>query len=438
MLTYKPTYFFDRDLSGGVSDIEYEQGLNLLTSAYSNVQSQKKAGTLGFALLPHDVDALQKIQDLAQELRSNIGQVVVIGIGGSDLGARAAFRALCSPYFNVDSAIRNGMPQLFFAGDTTDPEPLNQLSAVLDWSKVLLVMISKSGNTIEQMASFVFLRDALVSAVGLDAAKNQIVTITDATSGTLREITDEEGYKSLIIPATVGGRFSVLASVGLFPLAMVGIDIMALCKGAADLDESESEEVSGPALFALHQYLAYNRGQHISVMFPYSYSLREFGQWYRQLWAESLGKKLNKAGQEVHTGPTPIAAVGPTDQHSQVQLYMEGPNDKIMTFVRTKNAKKDITLPEAFPHKEGVKYLAGLSMHRVLTAEQESTAEALAQQGHPSTLLEIDALDAYHLGQLFYFFELATAYAGELFGVDAYDQPGVELGKQLMYKRLGR
>jgi len=429
MLNYQPNHLFFDKLN--------QSDEAALKAAYDKVQAEKKAGNLGFATLPFDEDGLQKIQALADEMKGKFESVVVIGIGGSDLGARAAFRALRSPYYNADKKLRGNWPQLFFTGDTTDPEALSQVAEVVDWSKTLIVMISKSGNTIEQMSSFVYFRQQLVNAVGEEQSRSCIVTITDPTTGTLRELTNEEGYKNLVHPA-VGGRFSVLCAVGLFPLALVGIDIQALCKGAADLDATEGGEPSTAALYAYHQFLAYQKGQHISVMFPYVYGLREFGFWFRQIWAESLGKKVNKSGEEVHVGPTPIAAVGPTDQHSQVQLYMEGPHDKIMTFIRASHSNHDITLPEAFPAKEGVKYLAGISMQTIITAEQEATAQALAQENRPSVLIEIEKVDEYNLGQLFYFFELATAYAGELFDINAYDQPGVELGKQLMYKKLGR
>jgi glucose-6-phosphate isomerase len=436
MLTYTPTHFFADTVTGGITVNEVDTAE--LHAVYAHVQSEKREGKLGFVALPGDTEAIATIQRMADEMRPHFKQLIVIGIGGPDLGTRAAFRALCSPHYNASPTVRGNLPQLFFAGDTTDPAPLLELCEIINWPDTLIIMISKSGNTLEQMASFTFLRQQLIDAVGAEQARDHILTITDATEGTLREITNEEGYKNLVVPKTVGGRFAVLSSVGLFPLAMVGIDIAALCKGAADFDATEGSEPSLPAQFAWHQSLAARQGKDISVMFPYGYGLREFGQWFRQLWAESLGKKMNKAGEVVNAGPTAIAALGPTDQHSQVQLYMEGPNNKIMTFIRTKEALKDIILPEAFPNKDGVRYLAGLSMHRILNTEQESTAEALAHEGRVSTLIEIDRMDAYHLGQLFYFFELATAYAGEFWDVNAYDQPGVELGKQLMYKKLGR
>lgn len=409
-----------------------------LYAAYQAVQEQKRQGTLGFSKLPYAADSAAHIKAIAADVAADCEDLVVIGIGGSDLGIRAAYRALAHQYSNLDSGLRSRAPRLFFVGDTTDPLPLYELLQVINLERTTLVMVSKSGNTIEQMASFIFLRDAMLQKLDPDHVRKHIVTVTDAATGTLREITNEEGYQNLAIPGDVGGRFTVLSSVGLFVLAVVGIDIGAMLKGAADLDATEGAEPSAPAQFAFHQFCAFNHGRPITVMFPYVYALREFGFWFRQLWAESLGKAVNRQGETVHTGPTPIAAVGPTDQHSQVQLYMEGPQDKIITFLGADETAHDLVLPEAFPHKEGAIYLKGLSLWNILHAEMAATAEALDQAGRPSVELMIERLDAYHLGQLFYFFELATAYAGELWNVNAYDQPGVELGKQLMYKRLGR
>lgn len=439
MITYTTPHLFAKDVKGGLTPAEVDAGTTAVNQAYQAIQQQKKDGSLGFVQLLQDREGVAAVQQLAQQLQPDIHYVVVIGIGGSDLGARAAFQALCHPYHNVDAAHRGRLPQLFFVGDTTDPEPLVAVAEVVDWRTTLLVMISKSGNTIEQMASFVYLRDAMVQAIGEDPARHQIVAITDAEKGTLRELARQESYHTLVIPDAAGGRFSVLSSVGLFPLALVGVDIEALLAGARDLEEEDNRAISAAAQFAGHQWLAFcNRNQTMSVLFSYVYQLNEFGRWFRQLWAESLGKKEDRQGQTVNTGPTPIACIGPTDQHSQVQLYMEGPNNKLFTFLKAKQPARDIILPEAFPDIEGVAYLAGTSMHTILGYEQEATMEALASAGRPSTVLEIERLDAYHLGQLFYFFELATAYAGELWNVNAYDQPGVELGKQLMYRKLGR
>jgi glucose-6-phosphate isomerase len=290
------------------------------------------------------------------------------------------------------------------------------------------------------MATFILLRDRVVQAVGEEAAKQRIITVTDPETGLLRKITLQEGYRSLSVPQDVGGRFSVLSAVGLFPLAIAGIRIEHLLAGArevAEMDES-SQVGSLPLQFASHQYLAFSQGMPMSVLFAYTYSMREFGLWYRQIWAESLGKKLNRSGKEVCTGPTPIAAVGPTDQHSQVQLYIEGPKDKIITFVTVEESFVDLELPRAFEDIPSISYLAGKHMKEVVSQEALATAKALHQEGRPSVSLSVTKLDAYHVGMLLYFFELATAYAGEFWDVNAYDQPGVEHAKIIMNEAMGK
>ncbi len=405
-----------------------------LQAAHASITNQKKEGKLGFAKLPYA--DISEIQLLAEEVAKECKNLVVVGIGGSDLGTRAIHRALNHQYYNSVSEAQNGRPRLFFIGDTTDPEPLLELCDIVDWAETVIVMVSKSGNTIEQMSTFLVVRQYVLEAVGAEKLKDRIITITDPSDGTLHDMSVQEGYRSLAVPKDVGGRFSVLTPVGLFPLAVVGVDITAILAGARDIEENGSEVA---AEFAYHQFLAFSKLKRgITIMMPYTYALRELGFWFRQLWAESLGKRVNKQGEVVQTGPQPIAAIGPTDQHSQVQLYMEGPHDKIVTFVTVTNPEHDITVPAAFPELEGASYLAGIPLSRILLEEQKATASALAAAGRPSVHLEIDTLDAFHIGSLIYFFELATAYGGELWDVDAYNQPGVELGKQLLYKALGR
>ncbi|CAN5122839.1 glucose-6-phosphate isomerase [soil metagenome] len=427
MLSYKPTFFTpEKPLP------ERE------TAAYQTVQRQITAGKLGFAKLPYA--STSEIQALADHVAAEVASVIVIGIGGSDLGTRAVQRMLNHQYYNFAAEYRNGRPQLFFAGDTTDPVPLQEIMDVVDLSKTTLVMVSKSGNTLEQMATFILLRDRVIAAVGSETAKQRIITVTDPETGLLRKITDQEGYRSLSVPQDVGGRFSVLSAVGLFPLAIAGIAIDDLLAGAreiAEMDES-SQAASLPLQFATHQYLAFTQGMPMSVLFAYTYSMREFGLWYRQIWAESLGKKLSRSGKEVCTGPTPIAAVGPTDQHSQVQLYIEGPKDKIITFVTVEESFVDLELPRAFETIPSISYLGGKHMKEVVQHEALATAKALHLEGRPSVSLSVTKLDAHHVGMLLYFFELATAYGGEFWDVNAYDQPGVEHAKILMNEAMGK
>lgn len=448
-LTYNPIFLTTEQAKFGLKPEELTQFLPVLTSAIKEVKAAKASQQYGFAKLPHATAEVSQIKMLADEIVSKYNSVVLIGIGGQDLGVRAVNRALGHQFRNFTKEARKGYPQLFFIGNTTDPEPIYELLDLIDLNTTLIIMSSKSGNTVEQMASFLILRDKLIDTVGVVRAKEQILTITDAKTGTLRQITDLEGYRSVSMPDDVGGRYSVLSIAGLLPLACVGVEIERLLEGARDIDQLDdrgvevaSDNYAGVSLaaqYAYHQYLAYERHQiHQNVLFMYSYKMREIGSWYRQLWAESLGKRLNRLEEEVNLGPTPISSLGPTDQHSQCQLYMEGPADKIFTFVRVKNVPRDIVLPDAYPDLEGVNYLKGINLQKILLAEQEATAEALARAGKPSVLLELSELDAYSLGQLLYFFELATVYAGALWNINPFDQPGVELGKKLMFQKLGR
>lgn len=384
-------------------------------------------GEVEFAKLPYqDDEVIREIAELAGEWRKRFKTFVIVGIGGSDLGARAAHRALNHQFYNLTSEYR-----MFFVGDTTDPVALEEVVELLSWQETGVVMISKSGNTVEQMATFLVLRDHLQQALG-ELYHTHIVTITDPTSGTLREITSAEGYRSLVHPP-VGGRFSVLSAVGLFPLALAGIDIWQLLTGARWCMERHTPDALH---YAAVQHAAYEDGKRIHVFMPYTYALREVGFWFRQLWAESLGKAVNLEGLTVNVGPTPVAALGPTDQHSQVQLYREGPNDKTFTFVTVRETS-GLTVPENLPSSEGVQYLKGRRFQDILEAELAGTEGALQEVGRPTCRIELDTLDAEHLGALFFFFELATAYAGACFAINPYDQPGVERGKELMRNALG-
>lgn len=419
-----------------ITEFELEQEAENFSEKYSKIRTQKESSELGFCKLPYQSEEdLRELKELAQAVREEFKNVVVIGIGGSDLGARAVHRALNHQFYNLKQE-----PRLFFLGDTTDPVAITEVLDVVTLSETAFIVISKSGNTIEQMSTFVLVRDLLIKEVG-EKAKDHIIILTDKDKGTLREIIQREGYRSLVVPADVGGRFSVLSSVGLFPLAVVGIDIDGLLQGAREMDEYDSHNSARDnimSIYAMLQMRAYKTGQPISVLMPYSYGLREFGFWFRQLWAESLGKKVDLDGNVVHVGPTPIAAVGPTDQHSQVQLYMEGPADKIFTFITVKEPAVNMTLPGSFSDLEGVAYLEGHDFGEILAAEQTSTAQALTEQDRPNCQIEIDRLDAHSLGALIYFFEMATTYAGAILDIHTFDQPGVEIGKQYMYRILGR
>ncbi|HSA54167.1 MAG TPA: hypothetical protein VLE53_00620, partial [Gemmatimonadaceae bacterium] len=299
------------------------------------------------------------------------------------------------------------------------------------------VVTSKSGGTAETMAQYLVVRGRLEQK-GL-APRDHLIFLTDPERGALRRIAVEERIPVLDIPPNVGGRFSVLSAVGMLPALLIGVDAEALLRGAADMRaRCDSDELTrNPAgMFAALQWHAdARRGRHIHVFMPYSDPLRDLAAWFVQLWAESLGKTRRDGS---HAGPTPVAALGATDQHSQVQLFMEGPPDKTVTFVTVGDEGVDLEIPRAHADLPDLAYLGGRRLGELLRAECEATAGALAVRGRPSLSIHLERVDPWHVGGLLMLLELATAYAGELYGVDAFDQPGVELGKRFTYGLFGR
>jgi glucose-6-phosphate isomerase len=291
------------------------------------------------------------------------------------------------------------------------------------------------------MAQYLVVRGWLEEALG-DAASRHLVFTTDTARGALRELAAREGIASLAVPPAVGGRFSVLSPVGLLPAALVGIEIQALLAGAKRAVERAAGDdlLRNPAALygGLHWAADSALGARIHVLMPYTDRLREFGEWYRQLWAESLGKRVDRNGQPVYAGPTPVSAVGATDQHSQVQLFMEGPFDKVITFVVADDLGTDVPIPARDQLPADLAYLPGHTLGGLLRAEYHATAAALSRMGRMNCTLRLPAITAETVGELIMFFQLATGYAGVWYGVDPFDQPGVELGKRLTFAAMGR
>jgi glucose-6-phosphate isomerase len=318
-----------------------------------------------------------------------------------------------------------------------DPDTIAALLARLRLDRSLFIVTSKSGGTAETMAQFLIVHDRIVSAK-LDVRK-QMVFVTDPKQGALRPLAERLGVPALDIPPSVGGRFSVLTPVGTLPAALIGIDVKALLAGAGAMAKrcGSAELGKNPAgVYAMLQWLA-DTGlkKSIAVFMPYSDPLRDFAAWFVQLWAESLGKK-RPDGTSV--GSTPIAALGATDQHAQVQLFMEGPANKTVTFVAIGHRATDVKIPAGFADVKELGYLTGHSLGELIDIEQRATAGALARRGRPNMTIHLDRVDAENVGELMMFLEIATAYAGQLYGIDAFNQPGVELGKQFAYALLGR
>lgn len=419
---------------GGLDVADLESLSARTGEAVRAVAAGRKSGALRFMDLPTDTAAAQATAQLGAELKSEFENVVVLGIGGSALGPKALFTALCHPLHNLRSAADRSGARLFFP-DSPDPTTLTALLDVLDLEKTAVVAITKSGGTAETLAQLLILRERLGSA----AAKRQIFAVTDPTKGALRAIAQEEGWRTLPVPPEVGGRFSVLTPVGLLPAAAAGIDIEALLSGAAAMSkrcEPESMKQNPGALLAATLYaLDTLKGRGVHVFMPYVDSLRETSDWFVQLWAESLGKKTPAGGS---VGPTPVRAVGPVDQHSLLQLLMEGPPNKAVLLLGAERAARDVVIPKAFEQHAETAYLGGHSLHELVNVELRATAAALAAHGRPSITLTLPQLDARGMGELMMLFEAATAIAGSLYGIDAFNQPGVEAGKRYASGLLGR
>jgi glucose-6-phosphate isomerase len=311
-----------------------------------------------------------------------------------------------------------------------------------DWPGTLVNVISKSGETAETSAQFLIVRDRLMKALDPEEARKRIIVTTDAAHGTMRKIVDQEGFRSLVVPDGVGGRFSVLTPVGLFSAAMCGIDIDGLLEGAAamDLALSDPNPATNPAgrIAAIH-HLYMQRGKRLHVMMPYSQQLKDMADWYRQLWAESLGKIRPGNGENV--GPTPIKALGATDQHSQVQLYREGPNDKVTTFLEVEEFDVDTNIPRGFPGIEAMDYLGRSedgTLGGLLNIEKKATELAMLASQRPSLTVRFPEVSPRTVGEFIYLYESVIPIMGKLDGINPYDQPAVELGKQLTFHFMGR
>lgn len=369
-------------------------------------------------------ESCQAIKDFAQSVKYE--NVAVLAIGGSSLGAICLQQSLTNLFEKKSLTVL----------DNIDPEFLAEYAQQIDLKKTLFMVITKSGGTPETLAQFFYFRDLLEHS-GLDW-KKQMIFITDPKKGYLRKLASETGVKTFDVPENVGGRFSVLTNVGLLPAALMGLDVDKLLEGArlARLDARRTTLVENPAFqLAAAQHLLYLKGKVMNVIFPYAQKLIRFADWYRQLLAESIGKAVNLKGEQVNVGITPVFALGATDQHSQNQLYNEGPNDKLFLFMSVKEQSANPVIPDSDLPTE-LNYLKGVSFQKLLHTEMAGTIAALQKQDRPMIQIELEKLDEFHLGYLFFIFEAATAFLGEMFEINTYDQPGVELSKQLTREML--
>ena len=401
----------------------------------------EKRGNMKWRELPYNQDAVvDDIIEYAADVRAKYENLVVLGIGGSALGPLAVQQALNHIHYNELPADKRAAPRLYVE-DNVDPERMKALFDVIDPKTTCFNVITKSGSTSETMTQLLIVFDILKRKIGV-GFENHIVATTDVQKGNLIKIAKQYNLKTYYVPDGVGGRFSELCPVGLVAAAVCGIDIKGLLAGAKYMDNlcGEKNVWKNPAyMLAALQYICMNKGMNISVMMPYADSLKLMSDWYAQLWAESLGKHFDNSGKEVFAGQTPVKALGVTDQHSQVQLYTEGPFDKVVTFLGVDKYRCEYKIPVGFEDIPDVSFLSGHTMNELIKAEQLATEYAVsAKAGRPSHTITLPEVNAFTVGELLYLLEVQTAFAGELLDINAFDQPGVEAGKQATYALLGK
>jgi glucose-6-phosphate isomerase len=423
----------------GITRAEIERSTAKALKALKSFRKLSDGGVYGFPHLPFQTAAIGAIRKFAGSVRGTFDTVCVVGIGGSALGAWALDCGMRGPH-PVQGAFTPDRPRLVIL-DNVDPDFTHAAMASMDPQRTLVVAIAKSGGTAETVSTFLLVREWLRQALGVGAAAH-IVAVTTEGKGDLFALAQSEGCRTFGIPENVGGRFSVLSPVGLVPAALIGIDIGKLTRGAAEMTHLAWQPdlaVNLPLRAALCHWLVWTRkAKPIQVAFPYSNRLWGAAFWFRQLWAESLGKARNRKGEVVHTGQTPIAALGTTDQHSQVQLYIEGPNDKVFTFWAVNRFAWQGKLPNPRLGLAAFDALGGQSLAKLIGAERRATAAAMTECGRPNCTVTLDRVDESHLGAFLQLMEFQTAFLGELLDIDAFDQEGVELGKKLTYGLMGR
>lgn len=415
----------------GITAGELDAVRERAAEAVRSLAAKRAAGELPMCDLDQRQAALGAITALARAVRDEVATLVVLGIGGSALGSRA-----------IVEALGEGAPRVAVA-DNIDPWSFGRLLDELDWTRTAFNVVSKSGETAATMAQFLIVRDRLLRALGAIDYKPRVVITTDALGGSLRQIVNDEGFRDLALPAGVSGRFSVLTAAGLFPAAVAGVRVEDLLAGAAWMDQraqSAALDENPALLLGALLYLAETRRKtNVVVLMPYSDRLCAFGRWFAQLWAESLGKSLDLDGLPTRAGSTPQPAVGATDQHSQLQLWLDGPGDQVVLFVRIEDHGREIEIPSAYKDLEGVGYLRGKGLGALLNLEQRATERALQQRGRLALTLSVPQLNAFTLGQLFRLLETATLYAGALHRVAGWDQPAAaEEGRRLTFGLAGR
>ncbi len=380
-----------------------------------------------------DKEEFARIKNAAKKIQKDSDVLVVIGIGGSYLGARAVIETLTSTFYNMLSEKQRKTPQIFFVGNNMSPNYINYLLECIEKKDVSINVISKSGTTLEPAVAFRIFREYLESKYGLDEARKRIYVTTDKSKGTLKTLSDEEEYETFVIPDNIGGRYSLLTAVGLLPIAVAGVDIKKLMEGARNAQEKYNEEdlkYNDCYKYAVVRNILYNQNKTTEILVNYEPKMLYFTEWWKQLYGESEGKEGK--------GIFPAGTIFTTDLHSLGQYIQEGKRNLFETVINIEKSKTNIKLKADEDNIDGLNYLEGKDLDYVNHKAMEATVEAHVSGDVPNVVINMEKLDEENLGELIYFFELACAISGKLLGVNPFNQPGVEKYKKNMFKLLGK
>ncbi len=380
-----------------------------------------------------DKEEFARIKNAAKKIQKDSDVLVVIGIGGSYLGARAVIETLTSTFYNMLSEKQRKTPQIFFVGNNMSPNYINDLLECIEKKDVSINVISKSGTTLEPAVAFRIFREYLESKYGLDEARKRIYVTTDKSKGTLKTLSDEEEYETFVIPDNIGGRYSLLTAVGLLPIAVAGVDIKKLMEGARNAQEKYNEEdlkYNDCYKYAVVRNILYNQNKTTEILVNYEPKMLYFTEWWKQLYGESEGKEGK--------GIFPAGTIFTTDLHSLGQYIQEGKRNLFETVINIEKSKTNIKLKADEDNIDGLNYLEGKDLDYVNHKAMEATVEAHVSGDVPNVVINMEKLDEENLGELIYFFELACAISGKLLGVNPFNQPGVEKYKKNMFKLLGK
>ena len=424
----------------GIKAKDFAKDEARITAALEKVSTNRGKGWQEWTQLPLvDKSELEKIVLDMKHIKENAESFVVLGIGGSALGPLSIFNALLHFRHNELPREKRNAPK-YYVEDNIDPERMQALLDVIDLQTTYFNVITKSGETSETLAQFLILYKLLKETLGVEEAKKRIIVTTTIGKGTLYNIAKKEGFAIYGVGQGVGGRFSVFSSVGLVPCAALGIDILGLIEGAKEMTKISLQNYvkTNPALMSAYlQVKAMEANKNISVMMPYADSLKFMADFYGQLWGESLAKAVDNNGRTVYSGQTPAKSLGVTDQHSQIQLYAEGPFDKVITFIEVANFRNEVTMPQD-DSIEACCFLKGKTLNDLLSYEMQATRFALYKAGRPNFTIVLDKVSAHSVGELLAYFMYQTAFAGALLNIDTYNQPGVEEGKLATFAMLNR